>query len=50
VTLIALDDGEKLAGLEKVVETEDEQDVEHGTEQAGAAAPDGEDAPEQTQE
>ncbi len=27
VTLIALDEGEKLAGLEKVVETEDEQDV-----------------------
>ena len=27
VTLIALDEGEKLAGLEKVVETEDEQDA-----------------------
>ncbi len=27
VTLIALDEGERLAGLEKVVETEDEQDV-----------------------
>ena len=27
VTLIALDDGEKLAGLEKIVETEDDQDI-----------------------
>jgi len=46
VTLIALDDGEKLAGLEKVVETEDEQDAE----QNNAAAPNGEDAPEPTPE
>ena len=30
VTLIALDAGEKLAGLEKVVETEDDQDSEQG--------------------
>jgi len=44
VTLIALDDGEKLAGLEKVVETEDEPDQE------GAQTPDGEAAPEPTQE
>ena len=36
VTLIALDAGEKLAGLEKVVETEDDQDVvpESGDEKA----------------
>jgi DNA gyrase subunit A len=27
VTLIALDEGEKLAGLEKVVETEDDADL-----------------------
>ena len=35
VTLIALDDGEKLAGLEKVVETEDES--ENGTDGDAAA-------------
>ena len=29
VTLISLDDGEKLAGMEKVAESEDEQDIAH---------------------
>jgi len=38
VTLIALDEGEKLAGLEKVVETEDEQESESGQTPDGEAA------------
>jgi len=37
VTLIALDEGEKLAGLEKVVETEDEQESESGQTPDGEA-------------
>lgn len=37
VTLIALDEGEKLAGLEKVVETEDEQDNSANGSVAGPA-------------
>jgi len=40
VTLIALDEGEKLAGLEKVVESED--DTENGQEAGVATEPDGE--------
>jgi DNA gyrase subunit A len=48
VTLISLDAGEKLAGLEKVVETEDdhEMDAEHDAEIDGAAAADAADADE----
>jgi len=40
VTLIALDAGEKLAGLEKVVESESEDEGAPGEPAADAAAPD----------
>ena len=40
VTLIALDEGEKLAGLERVVETEDEAEGDQGKDSAGEAAAD----------
>ena len=48
VTLIALDEGEKLAGLEKVVETEDEQDattdaVPESTDGTAPESPEGQD-------
>ena len=40
VTLIALDEGEKLAGLERVVESEDEAEGDQGKDSAGEAAAD----------
>ena len=40
VTLISLDDGEKLAGMEKVAESEDEQDIAHEEEGVEAEAAD----------
>ncbi|WP_291986829.1 DNA gyrase subunit A [Candidatus Accumulibacter sp. ACC007] len=48
VTLIALDAGEKLAGLEKVVESEDDADV--GELDEHSSAPGGQDAPADPEE
>lgn len=44
VTLIALDAGEKLAGLEKIVETEDDAEIADLVEQPGEPAAGGQDA------